>query len=166
MEHMRSISAITNPIVNSYKRLVPGYEAPTYIAWSATNRSPLVRVPAARGVGTRVELRCPDCAANPYLTLAVCLAAGLDGIKRGLVPKERVQQDIYSMTSKERDEAGIENLPKNLYEAVQEMKKSSFVKNVLGKETFDKYVYAKESEWMEYTSQVTDWEINKYLDRI
>mgnify|MGYP000535578607 FL=1 len=96
MEHMRSISAITNPIVNSYKRLVPGYEAPTYIAWSATNRSPLVRVPAARGVGTRVELRCPDCAANPYLTLAVCLAAGLDGIKRGLVPKESVQQDIYS----------------------------------------------------------------------
>lgn len=166
VEHMRSISAITNPIVNSYKRLVPGYEAPTYIAWSATNRSPLVRVPAARGVGTRVELRCPDCAANPYLTLAVCLAAGLDGIKRGLVPKESVQQDIYSMTSKERDEAGIENLPKNLYEAVKEMKKSSFVKDVLGKETFDKYVYAKESEWMEYTSQVTDWEINKYLDRI
>ena len=158
MEHMRAMTAITNPIVNSYKRLVPGYEAPTYIAWSATNRSPLVRVPAARGVGTRVELRCPDCAANPYLTLAVCLAAGLDGIKRGLVPKESVQQDIYSMTSKERDEAGIENLPKNLYEAVQEMKKSSFVKNVLGKETFDKYVYAKESEWMEYTSQVTDWE--------
>ena len=166
MEHMSAMSAITNPIVNSYKRLVPGFEAPTYIAWSATNRSPLVRVPAARGVGTRVELRCPDCAANPYLTLAVCLAAGLDGIKRGLVPKESVQQDIYSMTSKERDEAGIENLPKNLYEAVQEMKKSSFVKNVLGKETFDKYVYAKESEWMEYTSQVTDWEINKYLDRI
>ena len=166
MKHARGMSAITNPLVNSYKRLVPGYEAPVYIAWSAKNRSPLIRIPASRGNGTRVELRNPDPTANPYLVLALCLAAGLDGIKRGLVPKESVQQDIYSMTSKERDEAGIENLPKNLYEAVQEMKKSSFVKNVLGKETFDKYVYAKESEWMEYTSQVTDWEINKYLDRI
>lgn len=163
MEHMRGMAAITNPIVNSYKRLVPGFEAPTYIAWSATNRSPLVRVPAARGAGTRVELRCPDCACNPYLAIAVCLAAGLDGIKRGLTPPASVQQDIFEMTEKERAEAGIASLPRNLYEAIQEMKKSEFMKNVLGEEVFHKYVKAKRAEWNEYTSQVTDWEIDKYL---
>ena len=166
MEHMRSMTAITNPIVNSYKRLVPGFEAPTYIAWSATNRSPLVRVPASRGAGTRVELRCPDCACNPYLAIAVCLAAGLDGIKRGLTPPESVQKDIYEMTEQERAEAGIGNLPSNLYEAIQEMKKSEFVKKVLGEEVFNKYIRAKSEEWDEYTSQVTDWEIDRYLDRI
>lgn len=163
MEHMREMSAITNPIVNSYKRLVPGYEAPTYIAWSATNRSPLVRVPAAKGSGTRVELRCPDCACNPYLAFAVCLAAGLDGIKRGLTPPASVQQDIFEMTEKERAEARIDSLPRNLYEAVQEMKKSEFMKDVLGEEVFRKYVAAKRAEWNEYTSQVTDWEIDRYL---
>ena len=166
MKHMRSMTAIINPIVNSYKRLVPGYEAPTYIAWSATNRSPLIRVPAARGLGTRVELRSPDCATNPYLAIAVCLAAGLDGIKNNLQPVDSIQRDIYSMTDEERDEAGIENLPKNLYEAIQEMRKSDFVKGVLGKEVFKKYIKAKEEEWMEYTSQVTDWEIDRYLGRI
>lgn len=166
MEHVRSMTAITNPIVNSYKRLVPGFEAPTYIAWSATNRSPLVRVPASRGAGTRVELRCPDCACNPYLAIAVCLAAGLDGIKRGLTPLESVQKDIYEMTEQERVEAGIGNLPSNLYEAIQEMKKSEFVKKVLGEEVFNKYIRAKSEEWDEYTSQVTDWEIDRYLDRI
>ena len=166
MEHMRSMTAITNPIVNSYKRLVPGFEAPTYIAWSATNRSPLVRVPASRGAGTRVELRCPDCACNPYLAIAVCLAAGLDGIKRELTPPESVQKDIYEMTEQERVEAGIGNLPSNLYEAIQEMKKSEFVKKVLGEEVFNKYIRAKSEEWDEYTSQVTDWEIDRYLDRI
>ena len=166
MEHMSAMSAITNPIVNSYKRLVPGFEAPTYIAWSATNRSPLIRVPAARGTGTRIELRCPDCACNPYLAFAVCLAAGLDGIKRKLTPKESVQKDIFSMTDAEREEAGIKNLPKNLYEAVREMRKSPFMKEVLGEEVYKKYINAKEQEWMEYTSQVTDWEINRYLDRI
>lgn len=163
MEHMRGMAAITNPIVNSYKRLVPGFEAPTYIAWSATNRSPLVRVPAARGAGTRVELRCPDCACNPYLAIAVCLAAGLDGIKRGLTPPASVQQDIFEMTEKERAEAGIASLPRNLYEAIQEMKKSDFMKDVLGEEVFHKYVKAKRAEWNEYTSQVTDWEIDRYL---
>ncbi len=163
MKHMRAMSAITNPIVNSYKRLVPGYEAPTYIAWSATNRSPLVRVPAARGSGTRVELRCPDCATNPYLAFAVCLAAGLDGIKNAITPPASVQKDIFEMTEKERAEAGIASLPRNLYEAIQEMKKSEFMKNVLGEEVFYKYVKAKRAEWDEYTSQVTDWEIDRYL---
>ncbi len=166
MKHARGMSAITNPLVNSYKRLVPGYEAPVYIAWSAKNRSPLIRIPASRGNGTRVELRCPDCACNPYLAFAVCLAAGLDGIKRKLTPKESVQKDIFSMTDAEREEAGIKNLPKNLYEAVREMRKSPFMKEVLGEEVYKKYINAKEQEWMEYTSQVTDWEINRYLDRI
>lgn len=166
IEHMRAMSAITNPIVNSYKRLVPGYEAPTYIAWSATNRSPLIRVPAAKGPGTRIELRCPDCACNPYLAFAVCLAAGLDGIKRGLTPPASVRQDIFEMTEKERLEAGIQSLPRNLYEAIHEMKKSEFMKDVLGEEVFYKYVTAKRMEWNEYTSQVTDWEIDRYLGSI
>lgn len=166
IEHMRAMSAVTNPIVNSYKRLVPGYEAPTYIAWSATNRSPLIRVPAAKGPGTRIELRCPDCACNPYLAFAVCLAAGLDGIKRGLTPPASVQQDIFEMTENERLEAGIQSLPRNLYEAIHEMKKSEFMKDVLGEEVFYKYATAKRMEWNEYTSQVTDWEIDRYLGSI
>lgn len=166
MEHAKPITAITNPIVNSYKRLVPGYEAPTYIAWSGTNRSPLIRVPAARGAGTRVELRSPDCACNPYLAIAVCLAAGLDGIKRGLKPVEGVQKDIYSMTDEERRAEGIHSLPRNLYEAIKEMRESDLMKEVLGEEVFKKYIRAKRAEWMEYTSQVTDWEIERYLGRI
>ena len=166
MEHAKPITAITNPIVNSYKRLVPGYEAPTYIAWSGTNRSPLIRVPAARGAGTRVELRSPDCACNPYLAIAVCLAAGLDGIKRGLKPVESVQKDIYAMTHEERRAEGIHSLPKNLYEAIKEMRESDFMKEVLGEQVFHKYIQAKRDEWMEYTSQVTDWELERYLGRI
>ncbi|MCR5835578.1 MAG: type I glutamate--ammonia ligase [Lachnospiraceae bacterium] len=166
MDKMKSICAITNPIVNSYKRLVPGFEAPTYIAWSATNRSPLVRVPASRGASTRIELRCPDSAANPYLVLAVCLAAGLDGIKNGMVPPASVQRDIFAMTRQERKEAGVHSLPKNLYDAVKEMQTSEFVKGVLGPDVFDKYIIAKKAEWMDYTTQVTDWEIDRYLDWI
>lgn len=166
MTHMRSMAAITNPIVNSYKRLVPGFEAPVYIAWSATNRSPLVRVPSARGASTRVELRCPDSAANPYLAFAVCLAAGLDGIKNNMTPPESIARDIFQMTRKERRAAGVQSLPKNLYEAIQEMSKSEFMKDVLGEEVFDKYIDAKTGEWMEYTAQVTDWEIDRYLDCI
>ena len=166
MDKMKSICAITNPIVNSYKRLVPGFEAPTYIAWSATNRSPLVRVPASRGASTRIELRCPDSAANPYLVLAVCLAAGLDGIKNDMVPPASVQRDIFQMTRQERKEAGVHSLPKNLYDAVKEMQTSEFVKGVLGPDVFDKYIIAKKAEWMDYTTQVTDWEIDRYLDWI
>ena len=166
MEHMKEMTALTNPIVNSYKRLVSGFEAPTYIAWSATNRSPLIRVPAARGLGTRVELRCPDCAANPYLAIAICLAAGLDGIKRKLTPPASVQKDIFAMTEEERHAEKIEKLPANLYEAISYMKKSDFVKDVLGGDMFKKYVRAKEQEWHEYTTQVTNWEIDRYLGMI
>lgn len=166
MKHMKALSAVTNPIVNSYKRLVPGYEAPTYIAWSATNRSPLIRVPATRGAGTRVELRCPDCACNPYLAFAACLAAGLDGIKNNMTPPASVQRDIYAMTEAERNEAGIEQLPKNLYNAIKYMKQSDFMKETLGEDAFVKYTNAKMSEWMDYTAQVTNWELDKYLSNI
>jgi glutamine synthetase len=166
MEHMRSIVAITNPIVNSYKRLVPGYEAPVYIAWSASNRSPLIRIPSGRGSSTRLELRCPDPSANPYLTLAVCLAAGLDGIKNKLEPVSSVDKNIYSMTAEERTAAGVKSLPANLCEAVSALEKSDFVKNVLGEHISNKYIEAKKSEWDVYRTQVTQWELDQYLYRI
>lgn len=163
MTHMKEMTAITNPLVNSYKRLVPGYEAPIYIAWSAKNRSPLIRVPSARGAGTRIELRCPDPTANPYLAMAVCLRAGLDGIERKLELPPSVDTNIFQMTRKERKEKHIESLPANLREAVLYMRDSDFVRDVLGDHIFDRYTDAKLAEWNEYTRQVTDWEIDKYL---
>lgn len=120
MKHMKGMSVITNPLVNSYKRLVPGYEAPIYIAWSATNRSPLIRIPASRGAGTRVELRCPDPAANPYLALAVCLAAGLDGIRNQMTPPESVTENVFEMRLSKKNQLGIESLPADLGEAIHE----------------------------------------------
>ena len=123
LAHAKGMTAITNPLVNSYKRLVPGYEAPVYIAWSVTNRSPLIRIPSTRGQGTRVELRNPDPSANPYLVLALCLAAGLDGIKRKLPVPASVDCNIFDMTDEQRKAAGIETLPENLYEAVKCMNK-------------------------------------------
>ena len=132
------MTAITNPLVNSYKRLVPGYEAPVYMAWSATNRSPLIRIPAAGGEGTRIELRSPDPSANPYLALAVCLRAGLDG---------------------------IDELPGTLDEAVRELEKDSFICQVLGSHVSEHYIAAKKKEWQEYRTQVTAWEVEQYLYR-
>ena len=166
MKHMKGMTAITNPLINSYKRLVPGYEAPIYIAWSATNRSPLIRIPAAKGASTRVEMRCPDPAANPYLTLAVCLAAGLDGIKNQIMPPEEVRSNIFDMTMEEKETLGIESLPLNLKEAIDELEQSEFVKGVLGTHITEKYVEAKRQEWQSYTSQVTNWEIDEYLYKI
>lgn len=163
MTHMKEMTAITNPLVNSYKRLVPGYEAPIYIAWSAKNRSPLIRVPSARGAGTRIELRCPDPTANPYLAMAVCLRAGLDGIERKLEIPPSVDTNIFEMTRKERKANHIESLPANLREAVLYMRDSDFIRDVLGDHIFERYTEAKLTEWNEYTRQVTDWEINKYL---
>lgn len=124
MKHMEGMTAITNPLVNSYKRLVPGYEAPVYIAWSATNRSPLIRIPAARGSSARVELRCPDPSANPYLALAVCLAAGLDGIRNKITPPDSVDLNIFTMTQEENAAKGIKNLPASLKEALELFEKS------------------------------------------
>ena len=166
LAHAKGITALTNPLVNSYKRLVAGYEAPIYIAWSVMNRSPLVRVPAARGEATRVELRCPDPACNPYLVLAVCLAAGLDGIKKKLVPPARIDRNIFEMTRDEKEALHIESLPQDLCEATRELEKDAFVRNVLGEHVSEKYIEAKYKEWENYRVQVTEWEIEEYLYRI
>ncbi len=164
MKHIKGMAAITNPIVNSYKRLVPGYEAPVYIAWSSTNRSPLIRIPAAKGgEGTRIELRSPDSAANPYLTLAVCLRAGLDGIVNRIEPPESVSGNIFAMTEEERQSMGIDKLPYSLMEAVEELEKDDFIRQVLGEHIARRYVDAKRREWQEYRAQVSQWEIERYL---
>ena len=165
MKHMKGMTAITNPLVNSYKRLVPGYEAPVYIAWSAKNRSPLIRIPAARDEGTRIELRSPDSSANPYLALAVCLQAGLDGIRNQIMPPKSVDCNIFQMTEKERIESDIEEIPGTLIEAVSEMEKDPFMREVLGDHVYEKYIAAKKQEWQDYRSQVTDWELNRYLNQ-
>ncbi len=163
MKHAKGMSAITNPLVNSYKRLVPGYEAPVYIAWSSKNRSPLIRIPASRGNGTRVELRNPDPTANPYLALALCLAAGLDGIKNKIEVPESVDCNIYEMTPGERRAAGIENMPADLKEAVDCLVADEFLCGVLGEHITTKYVEAKMKEWENYTTRVSQWEIDEYL---
>ncbi|MCX7712033.1 MAG: type I glutamate--ammonia ligase [Clostridia bacterium] len=165
MKHMRSISAITNPIVNSYKRLIPGYEAPVYIAWSARNRSPLIRIPEARGESTRIELRCPDSSCNPYLALGVILAAGLDGIKNKIMPIPPTDKNIYQMSEQERLAEGILGLPKDLKEAIDEMHNSDFVKEVLGEHLFEKYIEAKDKEWDSYRTQISKWEMDQYLTK-
>jgi glutamine synthetase len=165
LAHIKGMAAITNPLVNSYKRLVPGYEAPCYIAWSAHNRSPLIRVPASRGEGTRVELRCPDPSANPYLVLAVCLAAGLDGIKKGLKPPASVDENIFHMTAESRVAKGIDNLPGTLEEAVAELEKDALIKDALGEHVFANYTEAKKKEWDDYRTKVSQWELDKYLSQ-
>jgi glutamine synthetase len=165
MNHIKAITAISNPIVNSYKRLVPGYEAPVYITWATRNRSPLIRIPAAQGEATRIELRSPDPSCNPYLTFAIILAAGLDGIKKGLTPPAPVERNIYQMTEEERSTAGIESLPKNLYEALMELQKDDFVTEILGSHATSRFIQAKLKEWDEYKHQVHSWEIQKYLSR-
>ena len=163
LEHVKGITAIANPLINSYKRLVPGYEAPVYIAWSATNRSPLIRIPASHGEGTRAELRSPDPTANPYLVLAVCLAAGLDGIKRNLQIPEAVNRNIYDMTDEERSTAGIGSLPENLMEAGIELAADEYLKNTLGPHITKVYLDNIKKEWRNYSTQITDWEIKQYL---
>ena len=165
LNNIKGITAITNPIVNSYKRLVPGYEAPCYLAWSAANRSALIRIPATRGLGTRVELRCPDPASNPYLALALCLAAGLEGIEKKMTPPEQIKTSIFEMSSEERFAAGIDNLPGSLEEALVEFKKNPMMKDILGDHIYTKYIEAKEEEWNEYRMQVTKWETDTYLLR-
>lgn len=165
LTHIKGMTAVTNPLVNSYKRLVPGYEAPCYLAWSAANRSALIRIPATRGTGTRVELRNPDPAANPYLALAICLKAGLDGIKNQMVPPEQVCTSIFSMTCDERDEAGIESLPGSLEESLKEFVADPMAKSVLGDHIFERYIEAKTKEWDEYRTRISQWELDEYLLR-
>jgi glutamine synthetase len=163
MKHARSIAALTNPTVNSYKRLVPGYEAPVYIAWSGRNRSPLIRIPAKRGSSTRVELRNPDPACNPYLAIAAALKAGLDGIKNKIQPPPPTNQNIYNMTAAERKELNIDSLPGSLAEAMQELAKSDVIKSALGDHVYEKFVEAKTLEWDSYRTQIHAWEVDKYL---
>ena len=165
LKHIKEICPITNPLVNSYKRLVPDYEAPVYIAWSAKNRSPLIRVPSARGEGTRIEFRSPDPSSNPYLVLACLLLAGLEGIKNNLEPPKCIDKNIFDLSREERKREHIENLPESLHEAIAYMQKSDLVKEALGKNTFEYYIRAKEVEWDNYRTQVHQWEINSYLSK-
>jgi len=166
LKHIRGMSAITNPLVNSYKRLVPGHDAPVYITWSTKNRNPLIRIPAERGEGTRVELHSPDSSSNPYLVLAVCLAAGLDGIRNQVLPPAELNVNAQSMTPEELTANGIEHLPRNLSEALAELEKDEVIKSALGEAFIERYIRAKKAEWKDYETQVSQWEMEKYLYRI
>ena len=166
LEHIKAITCITNPTVNSYKRFVPGYEAPVYITWSGKSRSPLIRIPAMRGEHTRLELRSPDPSANPYLTLAVLLAAGLDGIKNSIKPMGSIDLNAQKMTDEQRASLHIDMLPQSLPEAVNELEQDSFIKDVLGRELSTKMIDSHKKAYHEYCMQVTDWEIANYLHKI
>ncbi|WNS77263.1 type I glutamate--ammonia ligase [Bacillus sp. DTU_2020_1000418_1_SI_GHA_SEK_038] len=163
LKHSTGFTAVTNPTVNSYKRLVPGYEAPCYVAWSAQNRSPLVRIPSSRGISTRVEVRSVDPAANPYLAMAVLLKAGLDGIKHGLIPPASVDRNIYVMSKEERMAEGIDDLPSTLAEALDKLKANEVIVSALGGHIFEHFVEAKEIEWDMFRTQVHPWEREQYM---
>ena len=163
MKHAKGMCAITNPLVNSYKRLVPGYEAPVYIAWSMANRSPLVRIPTARGTGTRLELRHPDPTCNPYLALAVMLKCGLEGIRDKIEPPLAVDKNIYNMTDDDLKNAGIDKLPRNLNVAIEALMEDKLIKETLGTHILENFVKAKNLEWADYSGAVHPWEIERYL---
>jgi glutamine synthetase len=163
LRHARGFCAITNPLVNSYKRLVPGYEAPTNIVWSERNRSPLLRVPDRRGVGTRAELRMPDPACNPYLGLAVMLASGLDGMTHKIDPGEPINKNIYKMSQRERRRLKIENLPGDLNEAISALRKDPVVQAALGEHIYSQFLAARREEWSEYIAHIHPWEVERYL---
>jgi len=164
IEHARAYTAVCNPLVNSYKRLVPGYEAPVYVAWSGHNRSPLVRVPESRGLSTRLELRSVDPAANPYLTMAVLLEAGLDGIRNESTPPAAVDRNIYVMNEAERAAAQITDLPSTLHNALKELRKDDVVKDALGEHIYSNFCEAKTIEWNAFRQQVSEWEREQYLE--
>ncbi|MDR1567999.1 MAG: type I glutamate--ammonia ligase [Streptococcaceae bacterium] len=164
IKHARGFTAVTNPTVNSYKRLVPGYEAPVYVAWAGRNRSPLIRVPESRGLSTRLELRAVDPSANPYLALSALLAAGLDGIENNLEAPAAVERNIYAMTEEERHEAGIADLPSTLHNAVKELKSDEVIKAALGTHIYPSFLEAKTLEWAAYAQAVSTWEIENYLN--
>ncbi len=163
LKHARGYCAVTNPLVNSYKRLVPGYEAPVHVAWSLRNRSPMLRIPARRGMGTRVEHRLPDPSANPYLALTVMLAAGLDGIETSADWREPVNTNIYEMSFRERRRLRIDDLPRDLNEACDELEKDEVIRAALGEHIFEHFVAAKREEWARYSQAVHSWEIEQYL---
>ena len=163
LKHVAGITAVTNPLVNSYKRLVPGYEAPCYIAWSASNRTDIIRIPASRGAGTRVELRSPDPTTNPYLCLACCLAAGMDGIKNNLPAPDSVDVNLFKSTQEERDALGVKNLPGSLYEALKIMEEDGLVKEVLGEHAYNAFYTSKMKEWDSFRMFVSQWELDEYM---
>ncbi|MCP1662350.1 MAG: type I glutamate--ammonia ligase [Methanocalculus sp. MSAO_Arc1] len=165
LKHVKAITRIANPTVNSYKRLVPGYEAPVYIGWSASNRSALVRVPAPRGRSTRVELRSPDPTCNPYLTFAAILAAGLDGIRNDIEPPQSIDRNIFHMTAEERMSNGIETLPGSLFEANQSLMADPLICGILGEHVAGNLNSIAEIEWDSFRTAVTDWETNRYLSK-
>ncbi|MEC9484705.1 MAG: type I glutamate--ammonia ligase [Candidatus Izemoplasma sp.] len=163
IKHARGFTALTNPTVNSYKRLVPGYEAPCYISWSDANRSAMIRIPAKRGKATRTEIRSVDPAANPYLAFSVILASGLDGIKNKLKAVDPVYINLYDLTRIEREEQGIKNLPENLKDALKALKSDELIQKALGKHVTDRFIFEKQLEWDDFRLSVTEWEIKKYL---
>lgn len=163
LKHVAGITAVTNPLVNSYKRLVPGYEAPCYIAWSASNRTDIIRIPASRGAGTRVELRSPDPSTNPYICLACCLAAGMDGIKNNLPAPDSVDVNLFKSTQEERDALGVKNLPGSLYEALKTMEEDGLVKEVLGEHAYNAFYTSKMQEWDSFRMFVSQWELDEYM---
>jgi len=163
LKHAVEMSAIIASWVNSYKRLVPGYEAPVYISWANKNRSALVRVPAGTNLRKRFEFRAPDSAGNPYLQFAVLLASGLDGINRKIDPPEPIEQDIFHLTLEERKKLGIDSLPESLGEALHHLRNSQFMREVLGDHVYSNFIYIKQKEWDSFRSWVTDWEINNLL---
>ncbi len=163
IKHARGICSVTNPLVNSFKRLVPGYEAPTHIAWSMRNRSPMIRIPERRGIGTRMELRMPDPSCNPYLAFTAILAAGLDGIRNDEEPPPPVNKNIYTMSARERARSRIGTLPGNLNEAVRAFEKDDTIREALGEHISTHFIEAKKREWSEYIAQVHEWELQRYL---
>ena len=163
MKHAQSFAMVTNPTVNSYKRLVPGYEAPCYISWSDLNRSTMIRIPASKGKSTRIEVRSVDPASNPYLAMSVILAAGLDGIRNQLTALLPVKKNLFKMSDKERSRLGIKNLPETLYEAIQYFSGSDLMKEAIGDDLYLKLIEAKQREWDEYKVIITKWELEKYL---
>ena len=164
LHHMKPMTILTNPLVNSYKRLIPGYDAPIYIAWSSTsNRSSLIRIPSPRGESTRIELRCPDPAMNPYLALAACLRAGLDGIEKQMELPECVEGNMFTMGPEDMKSRNVERIPETLGDAIEAYEGDSFIKGVLGEHIYTKYLEAKEKEWRDFRAQVTDWEVSEYL---
>ena len=165
MKHARAYTAVCNPIVNSYKRLVPGFEAPVYVAWSTSNRSPLIRIPSDRGMGTRVELRSADPSANPYLAIAAVLEAGLDGLRNELPAIHEVDENIYQMTSKERVEKDVRNLPDTLHNALKSLAKDEVVKGSMGDHIYHSFMEAKTREYDAYRQDVSDWERQRYMEK-
>jgi glutamine synthetase len=163
LEHIPGITAIANPLVNSYKRFVPGFEAPCTISWSLHNRSPLIRIPAIRGENMRIELRSPDPSSNPYLLFAVCLAAGLDGIRRHLDPGPPINTNFFAMNEQERTARKIRDLPLNLREALEELENDRLLHEVLGEHVLERYLALKQKEWGDYRKVVSQWEIDHYL---